>query len=357
MNPKVSICIPTFERPGLLRQSLASCLGQTFGDFEIVITDNSRSGETEDLVKALGDRRIRYQRNPENIGPLRNMAQAAALGRGTYLKLLMDDDLLKPDCLAKMVRAMEDHPGVGIVMAPMDLIDASGRRIYPRFYMVRRMTYRYRYQVGDGRISRRRLMRDFLTRDYPCSVPSGILIRRECLDRLGPMDPAADFALDLELCMRISAHYDAYYLDEVLASWRFLEACWTAQLHQAGMNIRAFYYITRKILSLPAIPELFPDERERRRLTRDAFFFATCRSLLNFPAAWRSKNPRLAWTTWRIGANGGGSRVSSRGKSPVPSGQPPRRRPASRVRCFHKFCSELLRKADPEKYGFNFSTC
>jgi len=51
-------------------------------------------------------------------------------------------------------------------MAPMELIDGEGRRIHPRFYIFRRMDYRYRYQVGDGLVGRRTILRDFLVRDY-----------------------------------------------------------------------------------------------------------------------------------------------------------------------------------------------
>lgn len=291
-NPLVSICIPTYNRPELLREAVRSCVNQTFGDFEIVITDNSDSDASERLIRQLGDPRINYHRNGKNIGGAGNFAKALSLAKGKYVKWLMDDDLMKPAFLSLTVAALESHPSAGIAMAPMDLIDAHGRHITPRFYVFRTMHYRYRYQFGDGLIDRKRLLRDFLTRDYPCSVPSALLFRKEFFDRYGGNDPAADFAQDLDLCMRAALHYDFFYIDEVLSSWRYFPENHTATLHKTGFPIEAFYYITRKILADPEAKRIFAGE-DWLRLERDSYFFCTCRSLLNFQAALLQCSPRL----------------------------------------------------------------
>jgi hypothetical protein len=206
---------------------------------------------------------------------------------------------MKPEFLALTVAALESHPTAGVAMAPMDLIDVQGRRISPRFYVVRTMHYRYRYQVGDGLIGRNRLLRDFLTRDYPCSVPSALLFRKEFFDRYGGIDPDADFAQDLDLCMRAALHYDFYYIDQVLSSWRYFPENHTATLHKTGFPIRAFYYITRKILADPEARRIFAGE-DWSRLEKDSFFFCTCRSLLNFQAALLRCSPRLFAETLAI---------------------------------------------------------
>jgi glycosyltransferase involved in cell wall biosynthesis len=301
-QPLVSICIPTYNRPALLREAVHSCLAQTFGDFEIVITDNSESDESERWIGHLNEPRVRYSRNERNIGGTGNFTKVLSLARGKYVKLLMDDDLIKPRFLSLTVAALEKQATAGVAMAPMDLIDAQGRHITPRFYAFRTMHYRYRYRVGDGLIDRKTLLRDFLTRDYPCCVPSGVLFRKEFFDRFGSNDPAADFAGDLDLCMRAALHYDFYYIDEVLSSWRYFPENHTATLHKTGFPIHVFYSITRKILSDPEAQRIFAGE-DWRRLERDSYFFCTCRSLLNFHAAVRQMNPRLFAATlaliWR----------------------------------------------------------
>lgn len=297
-NPRVSICIPTYQRPELLERAIRSCLAQTYPHFEIQITDNSLDDASGQRVARLKDSRILYHKNETNLGPYGNINRVAALATGTYIKFLMDDDLLKPRCLELMVAALEQNPSVGLAMAPMDLINENDQRIFPRFYIFRKMAYRYRYQVGDGLIGRKQILHDFLTRDYPCCVPSGILWRRDCFERLGYFDPQADFAMDLDFCMRIAAYWDFYYLDQVLSSWRLMADCHTATLHQAGMNIAAFYSITRKSLSDETVLRLF-SPAEQKKLRRDALFFCSCRALLNGLTGLRARNPRLIWDTLR----------------------------------------------------------
>ncbi len=296
-TPLVSICIPTYRRPDLLERAIRSCLAQTYPHFEIFITDNSPDDASGQMVARLNDARIHYHKNETNIGPL-NGNRVVKLATGEYVKYLMDDDLLKPRCLELMVDVFEKYPGVGIVMAPMELIDADDRRIYPKFYFFRTMPYRYRYQAGDGLIERRRILRDFLTRDYPCCVPSGIMWRRECFIRLGFFDLQADFAGDLDFCMRVAGHWDFYYLDQVLSSWRLLATCHTATLQRAGFPIEAFYYITRKCLAAEPVRKMFEDDWPK--LVRDSLFFCSCRSLLNVLAGLRARNWSLIWTTLKI---------------------------------------------------------
>jgi GT2 family glycosyltransferase len=297
MNPPlVSICIPTFNRPDLLKRAIQSCLVQTFQDFAIFVTDNSTNNESSEMIARLNDPRIHYFKNEKNLGPIGNTNRATSLADGKYVKVLMDDDLLRPRCLELMVSALEKFPNAGIAMAPMDIIDETGARIFPRFYLFRRMEYRYRYKVDDGLIDRRTILREFLTRDYPCCVPSGILFRAEIFRKFGLFDSAADFAIDLDKCMEAATEYDFYYIDQVLSSWRLMTNNHTASLHKKGLNIRAFYYITRKILQRPETLELFP-ARDRQQIVRDSIFFCSCRALLNVLAGIRARSPKLVWQT------------------------------------------------------------
>ncbi len=294
-TPLVSICIPTYNRPEFLRRAVASCLAQTYPYFEVITTDNSTNDASATLAASWTDPRLRYYKNQGNVGPVVSSNRAVSLCQGKYIKFLMDDDLLKPHCLELMTQALEQNPTAGVAMAPMDLIDESDRRIYPRFYVFRTMHYRYRYQPGDGLIDRRRLLKDFLTRDYPCTVPSGIMFRAEALRQAGPFSAEADFAGDLEMCMRIAPNWDFYYIDEVLSSWRFMPACHTATLHQNGLKISVFYDITRQCLANKSVQDLFHDDW--KKTARDSMFFCSCRGLLNGLAGLRARSPKLIFST------------------------------------------------------------
>jgi glycosyltransferase involved in cell wall biosynthesis len=293
----VSICIPTYNRPEYLRRAVESCLGQTYSNFEIVITDNSTDDRTAKMAGRWTDPRIGYYKNEGNIGAVGSSNRAVSLAQGKYIKFLMDDDLLKPRCLELMVKAMEANPSTGIAMAPMELIDENDRRIFPKFYLFRKMHYRYRYQVGDGFVDRRRAIKDFLTRDYPCVVPSGIMYRTQALREAGEVDTAADFGGDLDWCMRLGAKWDFYYIDEVLSSWRLMTNCHTANLHTQGLKVEVFYYITRKALDTPPVQEMFRDNW--KKIKRDSMHFCSCRALLNGMAAIRARDPKLLFRTMK----------------------------------------------------------
>src|SRR6185503_6758137 len=111
----ISICIPTYNRAGTLAKAIACARAQTHPDLEIVVVDNHSTDGTEALVReaAGADRRIRLVRHAENLGMARNFSACIAEARGEYVKFLCDDDLLEPECVAKLFRAFS-QPGVAL---------------------------------------------------------------------------------------------------------------------------------------------------------------------------------------------------------------------------------------------------
>src|SRR5947209_2316751 len=115
MGPTVSVGIPTFNRPELLRQCILSVLAQTFLDFEVIVCDNSATPQTGDVVASIKDDRIRYYRNNTNLGYVGNFNRCLSLSRGSYVTVFHDDDLMLPENLRLKVRALEAHREVGFV--------------------------------------------------------------------------------------------------------------------------------------------------------------------------------------------------------------------------------------------------
>jgi len=104
ITPLVSINIPCYHQLEHARRCLDSLLAQTFGDFAITLLDDGASDEYREYVTSLGDARVRYQRNPERLGAMRNMFQAITAGRGTYSMAFHEDDLLGSHYHATAVR-------------------------------------------------------------------------------------------------------------------------------------------------------------------------------------------------------------------------------------------------------------
>jgi GT2 family glycosyltransferase len=296
--PTVSVSIPTYNRPGFVEQAIRSCLAQTYQDFEIVVSDNSTNDETASLVQRIGSSKIRYFRNPGNLGSFQNLTLAVERAQGRYIKLLMDDDLMKPRSLERSVAIMESHPRVGVVMSPLDIVDEKGQPVTPRFYLIKKMRLLYPYRQADCVVRGAVILRDFLTRIYPCCVPSGLLYRRECFEQLGSFDPSADFACDVELCMRFATHYDFYYIAEPLNSWRFNTESDTVQIHKRGLKNSVFYALAQQYLASPDVLALFP-EQTHKRLIRQSYYFASKRCMLSVIAGLRSRDWEVIRNTLR----------------------------------------------------------
>ena len=284
-KPFVSICIPTHNRSDFLKQALQSALNQTYKNIEIIISDNSTDNKSKLLMSQFKDDRIRYYKNKISISSFLNVSKVAYLAKGKYIKYLLDDDLLKPDCVSKMVDILEKYPKVGVVMAPLEIINEKNLPIQPRFYFFKKMKYLYKYLNESRYINKEIIMQDFLTRIYPCCVPTGIMFRKSLFKYVGGFDKKYSYVGDLDLCMNFATKMDFYYIDEFLSSWRYSNTSETVSiLHKRGIMLDIFYKLTNKYLF-------------HTQFKKNAYFFASKRTAINIFAGIRSKNLNLIFET------------------------------------------------------------
>ena len=174
-NERVSIMIPTYNRPQYFEQTLRSALAQTYADVEILVCDNSTSDDTEQLMqKYLGDHRVYYQRNRHAKCKADNFAPFEQLAKGKYLQWLMDDDLLEPDKLTKMVLTLQRNPEVTLVASQRRWIDEKGREIeWEKPFHIDGD-----YAVFNGKEMARSMLLNYIN---PLGEPSATLFRRRDL--------------------------------------------------------------------------------------------------------------------------------------------------------------------------------
>lgn len=104
LKPTISILIPTFKRPHLIKDAIDSAFNQkTDVTFEVVVVDNDADCEFENELKALissySNFNIRYYRNEENIGMFGNWNRCIELSRAEWFTILNDDDILNENFL------------------------------------------------------------------------------------------------------------------------------------------------------------------------------------------------------------------------------------------------------------------
>lgn len=117
-TPAVTIGMPVYNAGRHLREALDSLLAQTFGDFEVVISDNASTDDTAAIVQeyAARDARFRLVRQEANRGAAANFNIVFELARGRYFKWFAHDDRLEPTYLARCVDVLDrEAPRVVLV--------------------------------------------------------------------------------------------------------------------------------------------------------------------------------------------------------------------------------------------------
>jgi glycosyltransferase involved in cell wall biosynthesis len=132
--PIVSIGLPVFNGEDYLEAALDSLLAQTYTDFEIVLCDNASSDRTPEICQtyAAKDARIRYYRNPHNIGAAENFDRVFQLSRGKYFKWAAHDDLCKPTFLERCIEVLDHDLSVVLCMSEAGRIDWAGNEQPPK---------------------------------------------------------------------------------------------------------------------------------------------------------------------------------------------------------------------------------
>ena len=126
-SPAVTVGVPVYNSDQYLAQTLRSILSQTFTNFELVISDNASTDETPAICKdfARTDPRVRYVRQPQNIGAPRNYNALVALARGRYFKWSSSNDLIEPQFLAACVPILAARRDVVLVYPRTRYFDAA----------------------------------------------------------------------------------------------------------------------------------------------------------------------------------------------------------------------------------------
>ncbi|HEX6085688.1 MAG TPA: glycosyltransferase family 2 protein [Thermoanaerobaculia bacterium] len=126
----VSVIVPVYNRPEMLRQAVASVLAQTYGDFEIIIVDDESTDDTPRTIEELQarDPRIRTVRRP-NGGPGMARESGRLAAAGEFIQYLDSDDLLLPRKFELQVGALREHPHAGVAYGRVVYRGPDGREI------------------------------------------------------------------------------------------------------------------------------------------------------------------------------------------------------------------------------------
>jgi glycosyltransferase involved in cell wall biosynthesis len=126
-RPLVTVAIPTYSRHLYLKEAIEAALNQSYGNIEILVSDDGSEPGVALVAKAFAntDPRVRYWRNETNLGLAANWNKCVDEARGEYIVILGDDDRLLPDGLQCLIQeGCQD-----VVFGTHFLIDESGNRL------------------------------------------------------------------------------------------------------------------------------------------------------------------------------------------------------------------------------------
>jgi glycosyltransferase involved in cell wall biosynthesis len=228
--PRVSVCLPAYNAEATIHEAVGSALGQTFEDLELVVVDDASTDRTAALLDSIDDPRVRLERSPANAGQAKALNRGLALARGALVKFLHADDALAPHCVERMVGIMDREPGVGLVFArrrlriqpPTDPVERKWVEEWVQLFGELHVHFGELQQVNDGRALLDRYLPAALARSPAnwLAEPSGVMVRRACLEEVGGLNLHLRQALDVDLWLRVLARWDVGFIDEPLFEYR-----------------------------------------------------------------------------------------------------------------------------------------
>jgi glycosyltransferase involved in cell wall biosynthesis len=213
-NPIVSVIIPVYNGESYLSETIASVLGQTENDWEIVAVND---GSTDDSQKILAEYAIKYPGKirviqMDNGGVSRARNTGVSAGRGTFIAFIDQDDLWRPKKLERQIRMFSENDNLGISFTNESVIDSNGTIVREKvFEFDKKMT---------GNIFEQILFDNF--------IPiSSVMIRRSLFLEIGGFDPQYSFAEDYDFLLRAAQKVTIDCSDEPLLLYREHSGSWT----------------------------------------------------------------------------------------------------------------------------------
>jgi hypothetical protein len=246
-RPLWSVMIPTYNCADYLRETLVSVLAQDPGSewMQIeVVDDCSTQDNPEAVVKEVGQGRVEFYQQPENVGYIKNFETCLERSRGQLIHLLHGDDCIRDGFYQKMQPLFEQYPEIGSAFCRQIIMDDQGH--WRRFSKLE--------QAESG------ILHNWLERiaaDHSLQTPS-VVVKREVYEQLGGFDRRMlSCGEDWEMWVRIAAHYPVAYEVEPLALYRDRSNSLTKRSVQTGQNIRDVRRATEIVKS--HLTQVLPD--------------------------------------------------------------------------------------------------
>lgn len=227
IGPKVSIILSTYNGAKYIRQSIDSCLNQTYRNIElIVVDDGSRDGSFE-IIKSYDDKRMSYICHEKNMGLPCGLNTGFKKATGDYLTWTSDDNLYAENAIEKMLNFVESKDCEFVYCAYYRFKDEFKKNSH--------------YSITNNHIG-------------PC-----FLYSRKVKETIGEYDPDTILAEDYDYWLRVSKIFSIHQLNEPLYFFRVhKESLFSSKFYE----VRAVDFLVRiknNIIDIKQAADLYID--------------------------------------------------------------------------------------------------
>jgi len=219
---KVSIILPTYNGAKYIRQSIDSCLNQTYKNIELIIVDDGSINETPAIIKSYQDDRIKYIRHKKKRGLPHALNTGFAKSTGEYLTWTSDDNYYAENAVGFMLALLRTNRKIDFV--------------YSNFYII---------NDDNGLLQSVYVLPGKNLKEYNCIGPC-FLYRRKIYEVIGGYNPDAFLAEDYEYWIRIFKRFRMQKSEEFLYWHRLhplsLTGQYAAEAQRRADRIRDRYF-------------------------------------------------------------------------------------------------------------------
>jgi glycosyltransferase involved in cell wall biosynthesis len=219
--PKVSICLPNLNTAKYLPERLNSIFAQTYQDWELIVYDSFSDDGAWEIFQSYAkrDQRMNIHQGPRE-GIYAGFNSSITKAKGELIYIATSDDTMMPDCLEKMVAALDEHPECGLCQCALEIIDENSNphplqwlqftlgSFAPEWVLHRHI----RPAPVDG------ILHCSLITIYTSITQ--LLIRKSVFDKYGFFETQWGSVADFEWGMRVGLLESCIYIPDVLATWR-----------------------------------------------------------------------------------------------------------------------------------------
>ena len=267
VTPLWSVMIPVFNCSLFLEYNLQALMQNALSDdvMEIVVVDDCSTDNPEAVVKKWGEGRVRFVRQPHNVGHTANFRTCLLQSRGKLIHILHGDDRILPGFYESFTNFFERNPPVMAAFCNCNFIDEENKVL----------------SASAGLRNETGLFPDFfehITRGQIIQTPT-MVVRREVYEKIGMFNRRLSWCEDWEMWARIGKNYQVGFINDLLAEYRVHKNSNSSHYIKSGENIRD---IKRGISIINGYINNTKSRRKSKRIVTDRYVNTALKTATDF---------------------------------------------------------------------------